>query len=173
MQLEEAVQLIQHSIPVERNVWADLGCGDGLFTNALSQLLPEKSLLYAVDKNKNALKNVSVKAGMQLEKIVADFVHDEFPFKSVSGILMANSFHYVKDKNAFIEKCFTLSNDDTYFIIVEYDNNKSNPWVPYPINFNALKNFFASYNYVAEKLSEIPSHYRGKMYAALIHKAAE
>src|SRR5947208_15714676 len=139
MQLEDAVLLIQHSIPTERNVWADLGCGDGLFTNALSTLLPEKSLLYAVDKNKNALRNVSIKPGIQLEKIIADFVHDEFSFRKVSGILMANSLHYVKDKNSFIEKCFTLFNGDAYFIIVEYDTSKANHWVPYPIDFDSLQ----------------------------------
>lgn len=170
MQLEAAVILIQHPIPSGRNIWADLGCGDGLFTNALSQLLPEKSLIYAVDKNKSALRNVSVKAGIQLEKIVADFVHHDFPFKTVSGILMANSFHYVKNKNAFIEKCFAFFNDDAYFIIVEYDNNNANPWVPYPVSFNDLRKFFAAYNYSVEKLHEMPSRYRDKMYAALIHK---
>jgi ubiquinone/menaquinone biosynthesis C-methylase UbiE len=172
MQLEDSIALIHHSIPGERNVWADLGCGDGLFTNALSHLLPEKSLIYAVDKNKTALRNVSVKAGIQLEKTTADFLHDEFPFKSISGILMANSFHYVKHKNVFIEKCFALFNGDAYFIIVEYDNNRTNLWVPYPISFSELKNFFLPYQYIADKLHEMPSRYRGKMYAAVIHKTA-
>ncbi len=170
MQLEEAVLLIQHSIPSERNIWADLGCGDGLFTNALSQLLPEKSLIYAVDKNKSALKNVSVKAGIQLEKIATDFVYDQLTLKNISGILMANSLHYVKHKNIFIEKCFPLFYDSAYFIIVEYDNNNANPWVPYPVSFGDLKKFFSSYNYTTDKLHEMPSRFRGKMYAALIHK---
>jgi trans-aconitate methyltransferase len=172
MRLQDSIALIYHSIPAERNIWADLGCGDGLFTKALSQLLPDKSLIYAIDKNKTALENVSVKAGIWLEKVVADFVHDEFPFKSVSGILMANSFHYVKHKNAFVEKCFARFDSDAYFILVEYDNNKANPWVPYPVSFDTLKNFFASYNYTVEKLHEMPSRYRGKMYAALICKTA-
>jgi ubiquinone/menaquinone biosynthesis C-methylase UbiE len=170
MQLEEALLLIQHSIPLHKNIWADLGCGDGLFTHALSHLLPEKSLIYAVDKNKTALKNVSVKPGIQLEKIVADFVHDELPFKTASGILMANSFHYVQHKNAFIEKCLAVFNNNAYFVIVEYDLNKANPWVPFPISFNDLKKFFSSYNFAVEKLHEMPSRYRGKMYAALIQQ---
>jgi ubiquinone/menaquinone biosynthesis C-methylase UbiE len=172
MQLEDSIALIHNSIPAERNTWADLGCGDGLFTIALSHLLPEKSLIYAVDKNKTALRNVSVKAGIQLEKVAVDFAHDELPFKSVSGILMANSFHYVKHKNVFIEKCFALFNGDAYFIIVEYDNSKANSWVPYPISFSELKNFFLPYQYITDKLHEMPSRYRGKMYAAVIHKTA-
>jgi ubiquinone/menaquinone biosynthesis C-methylase UbiE len=172
MQLKEALLLIQHSIPSEKNIWADLGCGDGLFTNALSHLLPEKSLIYAVDKNKSALRNVSVKPGIQLEKIVADFVYGELPFKSLSGILMANSFHYVQYKKIFIEKCLALFNSHAYFIMAEYDTNKANAWVPFPISFDDLKNFFSSYNLTVHKLHEMPSHYRGKMYAALIHTTA-
>jgi hypothetical protein len=83
---------------------------------------------------------------------------------------MANSFHYVRHKNAFIEKCFSLFESDSYFVIVEYDNNKANPWVPYPIDFNSLEDFFFSYGYNVKKLHERPSRYRGKMYAALICK---
>lgn len=81
MQLSEAVELIQHSIPQQKNVWADLGCGDGLFTNALSQLLADDSLIYAADKNKRALKNVEVRHNIILEKLVLDFVQDALPFK--------------------------------------------------------------------------------------------
>lgn len=126
MQLSQAVSLIQHSITEQRTVWADLGCGDGLFTNALSQMLTEESLIYAVDKNKRALSNVSVKPGIQLEKLVLDFVNDDLAFENLSGILMANSFHFVKDKHAFISKVFNCLHAESYLIMVEYDRDVSN-----------------------------------------------
>jgi trans-aconitate methyltransferase len=170
VQLSRAVSLIQHSIAVQENVWADLGCGDGLFTNALSQLLPEKSSIYAVDKNKRALNEVSVKHGIQLKKFILDFEHDHLPFENVSGILMANSFHFVKDKNGFIHKVLNCLVADGYFIMVEYDTDKSNLWVPYPISFNNLKQFFDAYSYTTQKLHETPSRYHGIIYSALINK---
>lgn len=170
MLLSQAISLIQHDVPKEKIVCADLGCGDGLFTNALSQLLPQESLIYAVDKSKRALKNVTVKEGIQLEKLALNFVEDNLPLKNLSAILMANSFHFIKDKNAFINKAFTWLNKDGYLIMVEYDIDRSSLWVPYPISYNNLKKFFANYNYTVEKLSETPSKYRGTIYSAVIQK---
>jgi len=171
VQLSQAVSLIQHSIPEQKAVWADLGCGDGLFTNALSQLLSEGSLIYAVDKNKDVLNHVSIKREIKLEKFVLNFIDDVLPFENLSGILMANSFHFVKDKNVFINKVFNCLSADSYLIIVEYNRDIANPWVPYPISYDRLTKFFATYNYTTEKLREITSRYSGIIYSALIRKA--
>ena len=61
MQLSEAIELIQKiNIPGNKpQVWADLGCGDGLFTRALATLLPEGSIIHAVDKV-NTLSNKKI-----------------------------------------------------------------------------------------------------------------
>ena len=170
MQLSEAIELIQHPLSKEKNVWADLGCGDGLFTNALSQLIVDESLIYAVDKNKRSLQHVEVRSGVQLEKLQLNFVNDELSLKNLTGILMANSFHFIKDKNAFINKAFNCLDVNGYFIMIEYDTDKSNFWVPYPISFNKLEKFFSSYNYTTNKLNEMPSRYNGTIYSAIIQK---
>lgn len=101
MQLNEAINLIQHPVTKEKTSYADLGCGDGLFTKALAQLLAPQSVIYAVDKSQTALNSFSVDANIQLQKINIDFVKDELPFKNLSGILMANSLHYVEVKMLF------------------------------------------------------------------------
>lgn len=170
MQLQEALSLIQHTVPQQVTAWADLGCGDGLFTNALSQLLHEKSLVYAVDKNKRALNQVTVKPGIHFKKFELDFVNDELPFKDLSGILMANSFHFVKNKHAFINKLFNSLDKEGYFVIVEYDTDVANTWVPYPVSFNNLKIFFQAFKCVIEKLNTVPSRYNGNIYSALVRK---
>jgi trans-aconitate methyltransferase len=139
VQLNEAIHLIQHPITKEKAVYADLGCGNGLFTKALAQLLAPQSTIYAVDKNQPALNGFSVDSNIQLQKINIDFIKDEFPFKNLSGILMANSLHYVEDKNAFLLKAKASLAPGGYFIIVEYDTDKANHWVPYPISFSALQ----------------------------------
>ena len=93
MQLQEAVKLIYHLVKKKQTIYADLGCGDGLFTQALGQMLAPKSTLYAVDKDERALKHVSVTTGIELKKIALDFVNEQLPLKNLSGILMANSLH--------------------------------------------------------------------------------
>jgi len=170
MQLAQAVELIRHPVDSKQNVWADLGCGDGLFTNALSQLLVKDSLIYAVDKDRHALSNVSVKDGIQLKQLELNFVEDVLPFENLSGILMANAFHYVKHKKNFIQKCIGCLSDDGYFLVVEYDRNVSNPWVPYPVSFVLLQNLFSSFNYTVRKLQQVQSRYSGLMYSALVEK---
>lgn len=84
---------------------------------------------------------------------------------------MANSFHFVKNKNAFINKVFNCLSDSGYIIMVEYDKDRSNFWVPYPISFNSLKQYFMQYNYSTEKLHVMPSRYNGIIYSAIFNKA--
>jgi trans-aconitate methyltransferase len=170
MQLAQAVELIDHPAGQEENIWADLGCGDGLFTNALSQLLVDDSLIYAVDKNKTALNKVSVKDGIQLKKLELDFINNDLPLKYLSGILMANSFHFVRHKTGFIEKLLPCLNTSGYFLIVEYDTDAANTWVPYPVSFDSLKDFFAKFNYTTKKLHRIPSRYNGIIYSAIVSR---
>ncbi|HEY2727658.1 MAG TPA: methyltransferase domain-containing protein [Parafilimonas sp.] len=168
VQLSKAIALIQHPINKQINTWADLGCGNGLFTKALSNLLADGSLIYAVDKNKSALNKITLKTGIQLEKLVLDFIHDDLPFKNLSGILMANTFHFVKNKNAFINKAFKCLNDDGYLLIVEYDTDKSNYWVPYAISYKSLEKLFKVFNYTTQKLNEMPSRFNGVIYSAIV-----
>ncbi len=169
MQLAQAVELIDHPAGQEKSIWADLGCGDGLFTKALSQLLVDESLIYAVDKNKSALNKVSVKNGIQLKKLELDFINNDLPLHTLSGILMANSFHFVQHKTAFIEKLLPYLNASGYFLIVEYDTDAANAWVPYPVSFNSLKGLFAKFNYTAKRLHQLPSRYNGMIYSAIVN----
>ena len=132
--------------------------------------MEEGSSIYAVDKNKNDLDHVTVKNEIYLRKLALDFVRDDLPFTNLSGVLMANAFHFVKDKNTFIKKVFKCLDVNGYLIIIEYDSDTANAWVPYPISFNKLKTFFKLYNYTTEKLHQIPSRFHGGIYSAIISK---
>ena len=108
---------------------------------------------------------------MRIEKVHGNFIQTVLP-QNLNGILMANSFHYVKDKNTFIKKIEKNLKLEGSFIIVEYDMDNSNPWVPYPLSFNSLKKFFEKFRYTSiTKLNEHPSMYRrANIYSALIIK---
>lgn len=161
MEHADAIYLIQKAITgTSPQQWADLGSGSGTFTLALKSILPKGSQLTAVDKKNQNLPVPFIKA---------DFEKDELPIKELDGILMANAFHYISDKTKLIRKLETYFAGPPMFLIVEYDTTTSNPWVPYPVNYQNLHQLFTNLGYSSiTKLAEIPSRFGGRMYAALI-----
>ena len=105
MKVSDATTLIKPGIPdkIKNTVWADLGCGSGIFTTALASLLGDFAIIYAVDKEHQDL-GIEAAGKIKIEFIRLDFINDALPFSNVDGILMANAFHYVKDKPAVIDK---------------------------------------------------------------------
>ena len=144
-----------------------LGCGSGTFTIALSHLLGERSKIYAVDKQ---MQNIQSSNDVEIEFIRADFSSDILPISNLDGILMANALHYVKDKSTFIDKIKDYLQVDGQLIIVEYEMEHANQWVPYPLPFHQLKNLFAKHGFNAiQKTGEYNSIYNSnKMYACVI-----
>lgn len=177
MELKDAVQLITHIIthndfsPINRKVWADLGCGSGTFTLALASILDSRSSIYAVDSNTSILSSIPAKYNnTSIKKITTDFIVDDMPFNNLDGLLMANSLHYVKEKEAFVTRLKSYLNPDACFLVIEYDSNTSNLWVPYPLDFYSLKTLFTKLGYVnISKLNTRASIYGNRlMYSALI-----
>ena len=161
MEQTEAVNLIQKAITSSQpQRWADLGCGSGTFTMALNNVLPAGSHITAVDKQTQNLP---------VDFLKADFAKDDLPLSNLDGILMANSFHYIRDKAKLIKKLETYFSIDPTFLIVEYNTTRFNPWVPYPINYEKLYQLFANLGYnTIDKLNEIPSRFGGRIYSAHI-----
>ena len=171
MQISEAVELLSG---VELNtsqpsIWADLGCGDGFFTGVLAGMLPMGSRIYALDKQFQTLKK-STGNNSQIIFQKTDFITDDLHLPVLNGILMANSLHYVANKDNFVDKISTFLKADGMFIIIEYDTTRSNRWVPFPIDFGNLSKLFVSKGYSnIQKIGERQSIYgREKMYACVI-----
>lgn len=169
MQLPEAISLIQKGIVPQSTpqTWADLGAGNGLFSEALLSLLVPGSIIHAVDlhKRSNRQHNPSIIFHQ------ADFVNDKLPIPTLDGILMANSLHYVQHQAAFIKQLKTrLRNRTGVIILVEYDTDAGNEWVPYPVSFARAQTIFGAAGFSKiEKIGEHPSIYRkNSIYAALI-----
>jgi len=172
MQLVEAVALLKTGFPVtsSKTVWADLGCGSGLFTYALASLLQPGSVVYAIDK-KPGVQHSVLSNSVLINPVEADFEKYNFRFGKTDGILMANSLHYVKDKIHFIKRIKKYMNDGACFLVVEYDTDEPVPvWVPYPASFNSLQILFEAAGYSSViKLSERQSIYgNGNIYSAII-----
>ena len=161
MQQTEATNLIKGAITTQQpQKWADLGCGSGTFTIALQSLLPTGSHVTAVDKQRQNLP---------VNFIKADFEKDELNLSGLDGILMANSLHYIRDKQKLIKKLEACFANQPTFLIVEYDTTRFSPWVPYPINYQKLEQLFVALGYsTVTKLGEMPSRFGGRMYAAVM-----
>ncbi len=170
MTLKEAISLIEPGIPADTlpQHWADLGCGNGTFTQALAHLLAHGSSITAVDRSPQQIGSF-IDTGVTVQFKQLDFEGEDFYLPMLNGILMANSFHYIQKKESLIkrlERCFHKAKQ---FLIIEYETDSPNPWVPYPIGFDELAQLFDGLGYgTVTKLKERQSSYGGKMYAALI-----
>src|SRR5690606_19180815 len=146
-------------------IWADLGCGAGIFTRALADLLGPGSTVHAVDLDAAALARLpSARHGVRLAAHHGDFVdlvRGPWPFERLDGVLMANSLHYVEQALPFIQSLTARMKARHRFLIVEYDMSRPNRWVPYPLDRAALTAVFAEAGYQdVEVLGERPSIYQ-------------
>lgn len=156
MEVEVAVKLIGKGVSGnEPQSWVDLGAGSGLFTTALSQLLPAGSSILAIDKK---ISKISVADNITLQTKAGDFLTTDIG--AVDGVVMANSLHYVEDQTGFLRTLKTKR-----LILVEYDTDKSNQWVPYPISFRKLKSIYPSAELIGKESS---AYHKEGMYAALL-----
>ena len=170
MELKDAIKLIEGlGEKKTKEIWADLGCGSGLFTYALAHLLPSESLIYAVDKSSAALEKFPNPNLVTIQKQQLDFINELSRFKELDGILMANSLHFVRDKITFLSKLRPCLKTRGQLLLVEYNTDVSNHWVPYPTGYKTLKALLEKHGFSDfTKLSELPSRYqKGNMYSAI------
>jgi len=171
MQVSEARTLLENA-GWNKNIqlWADLGCGKGIFTAALAGLLHEGSCIYAVDQDSDDLHFVPAQLhDVKIEKIPADFT-TAVSVPLLDGILMANSLHYVRDRNNFGLQLRSMLKPKGRLLIVEYDTDTANRWVPFPLSFSTLQQWAAAIGFAkTTRLGERASIYqRAKIYSALI-----
>jgi ubiquinone/menaquinone biosynthesis C-methylase UbiE len=172
MELNEAIRLIRGGVDdtIQNQRWADLGAGEGLFSRALASLLPDGSQVIAVDNDARALSKIPDDIGqVKLQKITTDFITRDLNLDSLNGLLMANSLHFVKDKSALLLKLKQKIMNGR-FVVIEYERDDSNPWVPYPLNYDGLFALATSVGFQqVVKLATAPSQYhQGGMYSALV-----
>ena len=165
-----AIRLIEKGVrPKGAAHWADLGAGDGLFTKVLSTLLPPGSEIYAIDKNP-VVKSIVVQGDITLHSITKDFTDTSLVAIPLDGIMIANALHYVRDKVQFVQQWKKKLKADGVLIIVEYDIDTGNQWIPYPLSFNRLirmkKELGASD--IMQIGKEASAYHRQGMYSALM-----
>ncbi len=121
--------------------WADLGCGEGAFTLALADLLGPDAMILAVDRDRSALELLSMAMRRMslftpLTLLAADFTQPlDLPL--LDGMVMANSLHFVPyaAQRPLLRRLSGHIRPGGQFILVEYDADQGNLWVPYPFSY--------------------------------------
>jgi trans-aconitate methyltransferase len=114
--------------------WADLGCGRGTFTLALSALLPDGSTIHAVDADPAALAALPrTSHRVTIVPHVGDFTTAPWPGRGLDGVLMANALHFVPTQEAFLET-LVAAMEEPKLLLIEYDTDAANRWVPFPLS---------------------------------------
>jgi ubiquinone/menaquinone biosynthesis C-methylase UbiE len=172
MNHQDHVNLLRKGIATPGGVWADLGSGTGAFTLALADLIGPEGSIYSVDKSAGALREQEREMRAHfpettLRYIVADFTR-RFDLPPLDGVVMANSLHYVKQKDAMVQLVRSYLKPGGRFVLVEYNVDRGNMWVPYPLSYAtweslARMNGFSS----TQLLATVPSRFLGSMYSAL------
>lgn len=169
MEVSEARSLIQKANPDrKKSTWMDLGCGEGTFTYALAGLLSQESKITAIDKSFQRFERLNNGCEIIFEQ--ADFEQLSLTSYYPDGILMANSLHYVRDQLSFIKRLKIALNANGKILLVEYDTDVPNQWVPNPIGFRFAKTLFQAAGFSEiQLLGERKSIYRKeKIYACCI-----
>src|SRR5690349_5416792 len=120
-------------------VWADFGAGDGAFTLALRDVAGPEIEIIAVDRDSGRLRRLGAAmerrfAGTRLQSLAADFTQPiELP--PLDGIVAANAIHYVpwREQSALLQRWREYLVPEGRLVVVEYDADRGNPWVPYPL----------------------------------------
>src|SRR4051794_11736383 len=145
MEHADHVALLRPGVPPGGS-WADIGAGDGAFTLALADLLGPGGAIVAVDRDGRALKRnaAAVQArfpATQLRTLVGDLTKplDIVGDGALDGIVAANSLHFVvnEPQSDVVRDLTAYLKPGARFVIVEYDAERGNPWVPHPISYRA------------------------------------
>ena len=162
----DLVHLLEPAVTSRGGRWADLGAGEGAFTLALAELLGPAAHVIAVDKDARALRGI----GHGIETRAADFTR-RLDLRDLDGVVMANSLHFVRNKQPVLAAVREMLKPGAPLVVVEYETDRGNPWVPHPFSFETWKRLAEEAGMVgAALLATVPSRYFGAMYSAVARR---
>jgi len=169
------VALLRPGVPPGGS-WADIGAGDGAFTLALADLLGPGGEIIAVDRDGRALKRNAAALHERfpatgIRTLHADLTKPlDIEDDALDGIVAANSLHYVPSERQsdIVRDLTAYLGPGARFVIVEYDAERGNPWVPHPISYRAWQWIAMAAGLEDTRLvGRVPSRFLGAIYSAV------
>lgn len=153
--------------------WADIGAGQGAFTLALADLLQPDGRIVAVDRDARVLRAnaAAVRAGfpeLDYATLTADLT-GPLDLPELDGLVAANSLHYVpRDRQvAVIRSLAAHLRPGGRFVVVEYDDDRGNPWVPHPFSYESWERLAEAAGLTdTRQIGRVPSRFLDAIYAA-------
>lgn len=153
-------------------VWADLGSGEGAFTLALADLLGPGGSICSVDTDTGSLRVQQRAMSERFPEVTLEVHRGDFmrplELPPLDGIVMANSLHFHRDHAAVVRHVVTWLKPGARFVLVEYDADRGNTWVPHPLSYETWDRVAEGTGLTETRLlHRVPSRFLGAIYSAL------
>jgi len=177
MDHDDHVALLRAAVsPAE--TWADIGAGNGAFTRALAELLGPGGQIVAVDRDRGMLAQNAESAAtrypeVDIRTLAADFT-GLLDLSTLDGIVAANSLHFLpRDRQVEVVRALaTYLRPGGRFVVVEYDADRGNPWVPHPFAYASWERMAEAAGLLeTRRLHRVPSRFLGAIYSAVSRRA--
>ncbi len=172
MEHADHVNLLRKGIPEPGGVWADFGSGTGAFTLALADLIQSSGRIYSIDQDGSALRMQEKQMmrrfpAVHVDYLKADYTHPlELP--PLDGIVAANTLHFLQVKEPVIDRLFGYLKPGGRMILVEYNIDRGNYAVPYPLPYPAWDRLATLTGFASTQLLfRRPSSFLHEIYSAL------
>jgi len=166
------VALIRAGVEGAGMRWLELGAGEGAFTLALADVLGPGGRILATDRDGRSLRAAAGSVRhrypeTQLEIREFDFT-DGIPYGPFDGVLAANTLHFVEDRDPTLRAIRFSIRPGGRLLVVEYDADRGNPWVPHPFSFERWRTEAVRAGYAEPRLlGRVPSRFLGAIYGAV------
>lgn len=172
MNHEDHVRLLREAVPAGDGCWADFGAGDGAFTLALAALLGEQGVIHAVDKDGRALGRLRRRMEQRFPGVTVRTHHADYTrpleLPPLDGLVMANALHFQQDKGPVVELLGERLRPGGRFVLVEYNTDRGNRWVPHPLSFETWSALAPRHGLTVPRcVATRPSSFLGEFYVAL------
>lgn len=176
MDHNDHVNLLRPADLNQGGIWADFGAGSGAFTLALRELVGLSAEIYVIDKDRSGFDQLershrtAFGTSQNLHLIRADFTGSLF-LPPLDGIVMANSLHFFRDKKKVLKHVRSFMKLNGTLLLVEYNVNSGNPWVPYPLTFETYRTLAPHVGFSEPRLlAKVPSRFLKEFYSAVAYK---
>lgn len=165
------LNLLRPGVPSTGGTWADFGAGSGAFTLALAELIGASGQIIAVDQDASALRENeralrSRFPAVHVRYLTADFTRP-LDLPPLDGLVMANSLHFHRHKEPILRQLMNYLKPGGHFILVEYNVDAGNQWVPYPLSYPAWVKLAASVGLTdTRQIATYPSRFLREIYSA-------
>ncbi len=157
--------------------WADIGAGSGAFTLALADLVGQGGRIFGVDRDAGALRQMESVVRRAFPDVPVDAIVGDFrgplAVPALDGLVAANSLHFVaRDQQAEVVRALAAHlRPGGRFVVVEYDADRGNPYVPHPFSYRAWTRLAGAAGLVdVAEIGRVPSRFLGAIYSAVAYR---